>query len=204
MRMFVRFARLGGRGASRRRLLNTALGAAVAAVVLLPSASHADWWSENFELHGYARSTAYFNSPGLSFGKEFQMSSWYNVLNLEWQAGLYQGDELTVDLYGVFTPTYDAVYDIYPNVYGKRRDGAAFGTQFAAPVVSGLGFVKPAIAGSSFPGHGVCIHGQFCEVNQDTGFLFTGRMNPQMLFDDTVFFGAVGGASRPFTSSALN
>ena len=167
------------------------------AAALLPVAAHADWWSENFELHGFAKSTAYINSPGLELGNEAHLTSWSNVLNLEWQANVYEGDELTVDLYGVFTPTYDAVYDIYPNVFGKRRDSGDFGTQFSAPVSSGAGTINDAIDGRAFPGHGACIKGQFCDANQDTAFLFTGRNNPQMFIDNTIFFGALGGATRP-------
>ena len=47
-------------------------------VSALAGSARADWFSENFELHGKASSNVYFNSPSLS--KDFQMSQWMNTL----------------------------------------------------------------------------------------------------------------------------
>jgi hypothetical protein len=40
---------------------------------------------------------------------------------------------------------------------------------------------------TTFKGHGTCIRGGFCDVNQDTGGLFTGDPAPAPI-DGTIFF----------------
>jgi hypothetical protein len=160
----------------------------VAALVFgLSNIAHADWWAENFEFHGKANSTVYFNSPSLS--KDFQMSQWMNSLEMNIDVKLFEDSNSSLTFHSIVTPTYDAVYDIYPKYFGDRRASAEFGTGVAANA-------NNAIDGKKFPGHGACIRGGFCDVNNDTGFLFTGENNPNFEIDNTIFFGNLGGASR--------
>jgi hypothetical protein len=55
--------------------------------------------------------------------------------------------------------------------------------------------------GQGFKGHGPCIDGAFCDVNQDTAFLFTGRNNPAMVVDNTIFFGILVTQTRSRSAS---
>ncbi len=48
-------------------------------------------------------------------------------------------------------------------------------------------------------GHGFCLSGGFCDVNQDTASLYTGQNSPPMVIDDTIFFGILVGATRTRT-----
>jgi hypothetical protein len=161
----------------------------VGALMLLTTAgtARADWWSENFQLHGKAYSQVYFNAPSLS--KDFQMSQWWNAVEMNFDVRLYEDNDFGLSFHSIVTPTYDAVYDIYPDYFGDRRKGAQLGTQTHANA-------HDAMKGKSFPGNGPRIRGGFSDVNQDTGFVFTGHMNPQMVIDDTIFFGILGGATR--------
>jgi hypothetical protein len=153
--------------------------------------ARADWWAENFEFHGKANSTVYFNSPSLS--NDFQMDQWMNSLEMNFDVKVFEDSSSSLTFHSIITPTYDAVYDIYPAYFGDRRKGAQPGTQSAA-------LAEDAIDGKQFPGHGACIRGGFCDQNQDTGFAFTGRNNPQFIFDNTIFFGDLGAASRSRSS----
>jgi len=47
-----------------------------------------------------------------------------------------------------------------------------------------------------FPGHGQCFRGGFCDTNADTATFFGGANPQQFVFDDTIFFGILGAASR--------
>ena len=50
--------------------------------------------------------------------------------------------------------------------------------------------------GEPVPGHGLCTSGAFCDVNQDTAYLFNGAGNPTPpVTDGTVFFGILGGST---------
>lgn len=51
------------------------------------------------------------------------------------------------------------------------------------------------IGGETFPGHGQCIRGGFCDTNADTGGFFSGQGGPGTIAD-TIFFPILGGASR--------
>lgn len=172
-----------------------------AAALTWPGAAAADfgsWWAENFEVHGFARSQAYWNSPSLKLDEEVQMTSWRNELNLESSLRVYSGDELEIGFFTVLRPSYEAIYDVYPNQFGKRRDSGKFGSQFGAPASTGFGWANAARDGDcgDVPGHGATIEGHHCDINQDTAFLFTGKNNPQMVIDNTIFFGALGGQSK--------
>ena len=49
-------------------------------------------------------------------------------------------------------------------------------------------------------GYGVL--GGWFDVNQDTAALFTGKNNPPMVIDDTIFFGILVGATRSRSASS--
>lgn len=53
-----------------------------------------------------------------------------------------------------------------------------------------------AIPGTTFPGHGTCIRGGFCDVSQDTSALFVNPLPVAVRFDDTVFSGILGATTR--------
>ncbi len=167
------------------RVISPLLGVMIG--LSMASVAQADWWSENFELHGKANSSVYFNSPSLS--KDFQMTQWMNTLEMNFDVRLYTDSDFDVSFHGIVTPTYDAVYDLYPHYFGDRRRSGAAGTQTAANA-------KDAIEGNNFPGSGVCINGGFCDTAADTANFFTGKNNPQFVFDNTIFFGILGAASR--------
>jgi hypothetical protein len=179
-------------GEQSARLRAVSAIAALAGAMLVLSAvtpANADWWSENVEFHGKASSTAYFNSPSLSVSKAFAMDQWWNQLELDTDVKLFGDETSSLAFHSILMPTYDAYYDVYPNRVGKTRQGASPGSQNQA-------FAEKAQVGAFFPGHGLRVPGAFSEVNQDTGFIFTGQNNPQFVIDNTVFFGILGGASR--------
>ncbi len=159
--------------------------------------ARADWWSENVEIHGKANSSAYFSSASLQ--NDIQMTQWWTQLELDFDVDLYKGESNSLGFHLILLPTYDAVYDVYPKMWGDRRDDAALGTQFppAGPLNAEL-----AMAGDKFPGHGSGIGGQYFDVNQDTAFLYTGHNNPQRVIDNTVFFGILGAQTRTRNASA--
>ena len=97
--------------------------------VLLAGAStaRAGYWGENFEIHGEFSSRAFFRSPSLNFGQEFQMSSWHNELELDLLLRLREQGDFRADLSARLNPSYDAVYDVY-SVWGRQPRGGAFGT----------------------------------------------------------------------------
>ena len=55
--------------------------------------------------------------------------------------------------------------------------------------------------GEHFDGEGSGIKGGYFDVNQDTAALFTERNNPQMVIDDTIFFGILGAQTRSRNAS---
>ncbi len=173
---------------------------ATAAVVILfalaiSNGARADWWSENVELHGKASSTVYFNSP--SFTGDFKMDQWWNQMELDTDVKLFDDEVNSLSFHTIIMPTYDAVYDVYPHSFGDRRSAASPGTQSAL-------LAKDAMTGQKFKGHGFCIKGGFCDVNQDTASLFSGKNNPAMVIDDTIFFGILVGSTRSRSASGQN
>jgi Protein of unknown function (DUF1302) len=156
------------------------------------TSARADWWSENVELHGKASSTVYFNAPSLT--NDLQMDQWWNQIELDGDFKLIKGEDFSLGFHTIIMPTYDLVYDLYPHTFGDRREAAAFGTQTSTNA-------ELAMRGQSFPGHGACIDGAFCDVNQDTAFIFTGSNNPGMVIDNTIFFGILVGQTRSRSAS---
>jgi hypothetical protein len=197
-----------------------------AAVALEPEQSTgrkvADWWSENFEVHGFLTTKTYFRSP--DFTNSVELSSWRTELNLEAELRLYEGDDLRLGLYGVVRPIFESVYQIQHDLWGKRVDKAEFGTAPAYPDDPVAGNqLPPALGGPLFPlttfadssGNGrklpcgaafpplpaECaggrVAGEFTIVNSDTGSLFTGELTPAVSIDSVVFFGRVTAPIRP-------
>ena len=167
-----------------------------------------DWWEQNFEIHGYLKSTAYFRSPNLNIGREFQLSSWRNELELDGDLNLYDSDFFKLSLHGIIRPTYDAVMDLYPDIWGgNTKDGALF--QGNGP---GSNLAKARKNGHQLEGFGACVRGEFCLGNNDTGTLFTGEPAVAAFIDDVIFYGGlpapwnargthqanIGGDSRAF------
>jgi hypothetical protein len=126
---------------------------------------------DRFEIHGRVVSRAYFRSPNFHFDDEFHMSSWRNELWLEPLLRLKESDGWRIELAGVIRPTYDAVYDLYPNTWSERARGGEIGTGSHQAQ-------KRALKGEKFPGHGACIIGEFCLGNQDILVEFTNKKHP--------------------------
>src|SRR5262245_56351428 len=102
------------------------------------SSARADWWSENVELHGKASSTLYFNAPSMNHA--FQMDQWWNQVELDTDVRLYSDEDNSLTFHMILMPTYDAVYDVYPKMFGDRRKAASPGSQeaiFARPAMNG-------------------------------------------------------------------
>ena len=183
-----------GDGSATRFALLAICALGFVSLIGVASSARADWFSENVELHGKASSTVYFNAP--SMNSAFQMDQWWNQVELDTDMKLYGDDTNSLSLHTILMPTYDAVYDVYPKLFGDRREGANPGTQNAA-------FASAAMNGDcgGVPGHGARIKGGFCDVNQDTASLFTEKNNPQMVIDNTIFFGILGAQSRSRNAS---
>jgi len=119
----------GGRSMVRTRLLRFVLQLCVSTgLVAVPFAgiAAADWFSENFEIHGFATSKMYFRSSSLNYADDVFISSWRNELNLETSLKLYDSDDFKLGLYGVLRPTYDATMDIHTHTWGNRAGGGGF------------------------------------------------------------------------------
>lgn len=149
--------------------------------------AHESWWSENFEVHGFFTSKMYVRSPGLEFYDETEISSWRTELNLEMNFNNLLnmdigGNELSLSAYAIVRPTYEAVYDINGNLWGDNVDKGEFGTQNAE--CGRLGF-----DGLPCPGSGGNLQDEFTIVNNDAGSLILGQKQPQVVYDDAVFFG---------------
>jgi uncharacterized protein DUF1302 len=142
--------------------------------------ARADWWSENVEFHGKLSSTVYYNSPSLSH--QIHMDQWWNEAEFDTDVKIYDDEVNALSFHSIIMPQYDAVYDLYPKMWGDRQRGGAPGTQSAL-------FAKDAATGVQFPGRGSGIDGAYYTVNQDTGSLFTGKNNSAVAIDDTIFFG---------------
>jgi hypothetical protein len=151
---------------------------------LAPASALADFWSERVEIHGRLSSRAYFRTPSLDWSDEFHLASWRNQLTLEALLRLQDRSELRVDLVAVARPTYDAVYDLYPEAWGERTRGGDPGTGSGDSVVLGY-------KGQTFPGHGACVEGEFCLGNLDAGRVLTGRNFPGIAVNKLIVTNAI-------------
>ncbi len=186
--------------------------------------SMGDWFSENFETHGFVRSNVYFRSP--NFENQVQTTSWRNELNLESSLRLYDQGDLSVGMFSVLRPTYDAIYEVQGDLYGAHLQGGDFGTAPAYPddPVAGAGFAPPgslrsfatvsatgrggeatcAAAGLPQECFGARISGEVTYINSDTGTLFSGKLTPAVSIDNVVFFGRVTAPIVPRSSGQTN
>jgi len=179
----------------RTRLLRFVLQLCVSTgLVAVPFAgiAAADWFSENFEIHGFATSKMYFRSSSLNYADDVFISSWRNELNLETSLKLYDSDDFKLGLYGVLRPTYDATMDIHTHTWGNRAGGGGFGSAnyiYASRLGRGIKIDSPPFG----PGNGNCVDNEFCLGNADTGSLFDpdGSLTPAIIIDDNVFFGRI-------------
>ncbi len=185
------WGRLGGFG----RALGLVLAVAALGASGDARAEEGDsWWSRNFEVHGFFQTRAYWRSPGLDFGKEFQISSWRNELELNPQLRLFDDGNRSLSLYGVLRPVYEGVYDVNPDLWGHRAHGGAVGTQ---SVYAGHDFAHTQKSGRDFPGQGSQLHGEFTLTNCDTAYAYTGARSPCIVIDDTIFYGSLVGTWAP-------
>ena len=164
--------------------------------LLSATPAYADWWSENVEVHGFARAESRFNSPGFKFQDGIQLNSLRTDLNLETTINIYEGDKLKVSNFSILRPSYDSVYELYPDIYGKRAKGGKFGTQTGA-LFGDPGIPKKARDGKDFQGAGNGVANEFRYVNGDVAFLLTGENNPALVVDDVVFFGSLVSPATP-------
>ncbi len=179
-----------------------------------------DWWSENFEVHGFLTSKAYFRTP--NFARQIETSSWRTELNIEPELRLYEGDDFRLALYGVFRPIFEGVYEIQSDLWGGEVERAEFGTapaypddpvaynQWPIPLGGGAGALPTfaersgqgrelpcSAAGLSADCAGGQVEGEFTIINADTGSYFTGELVPAVSIDNVVFFGRVTAPVRP-------
>ncbi len=216
----MRFVSLGKSRsiASLAVLLGLLLGGAAA-----HAESAGDWFSENFETHGFVRSNAYFRTPG--FKNQVQTSSWRNELNLESTLRLFDKDDLRIGFFSVLRPTYDLIYEVQGDLYGAHVTGGDFGTAPAFPddPIAGAGLGVPAprsfaqTSGRGKGGEQTCLaaglpkhcfgerlSGEFTLINSDTASFFDGKLTPAVAIDNVVFFGRVTAPVQPRSSGQAN
>jgi len=148
--------------------------------------SFSDWWSENFQVHGYLSTKAYFRTP--NFNNDVELSSWRTEIDLETELHLFENDDWRVGLFSVIRPTFDAIYDVQPDLWGNDLKPARFGTANPAPDNANA---SRSGKGKNFPGAGGWLEGEYTIINSDTGSYFTGELTPSVAIDDVVFFGRV-------------
>ncbi len=149
-----------------------------------------DWWSTHFQVHGFLRSTAYFRTPNMS--QDFHLSSWRQDLQLKADLDVVQEGDFKLSFHGILRPTYEAVYDLYPKVWGSNVDGGP-----AFPIVPPTSALADASRrGDPFFGPtgrltGACIRGEFCLANSPITTIFSGEPSASIFVDNVIFFGAL-------------
>ena len=48
-----------------------------------------------------------------------------NTVEMNFDVRLYEDEDTSISFHGIVTPTYDAVYDVYPHYFGDRAQGGA-------------------------------------------------------------------------------
>ena len=167
--------------------MRTSLLIALIIVLGAGAASASDWFDDNVEIHGFARTALYARFPDYKADSNVRLSSLRTELNLEMDIRLYQDRDWNVEFVGVFRPTFEPVmyYQIHPEVWGDNARGGDFD-----PLTLGAATAPEAIQGGKFPGHGGCIVGEFCLGNGHVGTLFSDELEPALVIDDVVFYGA--------------
>jgi Protein of unknown function (DUF1302) len=169
------------------------LGGVVAASLWLATGAAADdgfagahdWFSDHVQIHGFVTSNLYTRTPDFQSGSDIRVSSWRNELDVETDVRLYEEGKWRLGFYGVFRPVYDAVYELNPTVWGDRASGGTFD-----PLTFGAVTAPDAAAGRGFPGMGACVKIEFCLGNGHVGTLFSSNLEPSLVLDDVLFFGA--------------
>jgi hypothetical protein len=164
-------------------------------LALISGSVQAEDWSERVEFHGFVRSSNNVTIPNLRVGRDVQLSSSRQELNLEATAEIFSDEKWNVSGVAILRPTYDLVYDLYPHVYGDRARSGQFGTQLGLN-----GFTpnpKSFRDGDRRPGAGGGIEGAFTYINQDIAFLFTNDHSPGIVIDNEVFYGQTIAPSTP-------
>jgi hypothetical protein len=150
------------------------------------SASATDWFATGLELHGFTRSRFHVRSP--EFDSEPSASSWRTELNLETDLEIVASDEWYANFHSVLRPTYEALFDTQPDLYGDSVENAEFGTGAPWPNNDPA---RRSSGGHNFPGRGGRLRGEFTILNADTGSSFSGRRAPAIAIDPVAFFGGV-------------
>jgi hypothetical protein len=182
------------------RTLRTLLGIALA---LPAAAARGDWWSENVEIHGFARSELYARWPDFEGSSDAGVSSWRTELDVETDVHLYDEGDLKVGFFGVLRPVFDSVYDLNSDLWGDQPDEVSPSRSFVGnrvlydPEDFGASIAHRASEGRSFARDGGCLLGEFCLVNGDVGSLFSNEREPSLMIDDVVFFGATTAPWQP-------
>jgi hypothetical protein len=179
----------------------------------------ADWWSENFEMHGFLTTKAYFLSPNLNVDEEIRLNSWRTEFNLEAELSLIRARNFSVTLYGILRPIYEAIHDLDPEHYGKSVNNSRLGLMQDG----GLQFFcgencRKSARGDSISGAGGArIPGLWTPLNNDLTTDIAGQSYPAVSIDQTVVYGnipapirargsdqpKVGGSATPATYLAL-
>jgi hypothetical protein len=182
---------------------------------MLPMQASADWWSENFEVHGFLSTKAYFVSPNLDVENEMRLNSWRTELNLEAELSLIRARKFSVSLYGILRPIYEGIHDVDPEHYGKSVSNTPSGLMQDG----GLDFFcgencRRSAKGQPIPGAGDArIPGLWTPLNNDLITDITGVRYPAVSIDQTVVYGnipapirargskmpKVGGSAKPAT-----
>jgi hypothetical protein len=173
------------------------------ALFLPAAAARGDWWSENVEIHGFARSELYARWPDFQGSSDATVSSWRTELDLETDVHLYDEGDLRVGFFGVVRPIFDSVYELSSERWGDRAKGADPSPQppenrvLYDPLDFGASISHRASEGQPFDRHGACLRGEFCLANGDVGSLFSNEREPSLMIDDVVFFGTTTAPWRP-------
>jgi len=169
---------------------------------LLPFGSAlAEDWSERVEIHGFFNSTARFTSPQFDLGDAIQLTAWQQALNIEATMDVYSSDRFSVGAVAILRPQYDLVYELYPQVYGKRARSGKPGTELGL-----FGFTRNPDGfyhGDAVAGAGAGIDGAFRYINQDIASIFSGKNAPGIVIDDVVFFGQTVAPATPRSSNQI-
>jgi hypothetical protein len=108
----------GGAGRTARRLT---LGLAVL-LALAPTAHGFDFFDGRIQIHGYASTQVRFLSQGFHPSSGYDLSQWYNILNVELEANVLPngwGPLETLDFYGRVEGRYDCVWTHACHLFGS-------------------------------------------------------------------------------------
>jgi hypothetical protein len=149
-------------------------------------ASAGEWFANGVEVHGFVRSRFHVRTP--DFDAEPTASSWRTELNLETDLEIFTSDDWYLNFHALTRPSYEAVFDTQPDLYGNGVEKAEFGTGAGFP--DNLPSTR-SLEGRGFAGQGGRLRGEFTILNADAGSSFTGKRIPGIAIDDVAVFGGV-------------